>query len=142
MSYTFTTTTSYALNTHVILFTATHIYIKLSSTGQTVYSKDFSQSDLAFMCQGNDFCVGTLNDNGTFSKTVDFSNKDAGLFMEEQDDDNQFIGTDDTDDTAIYNRYAINDCPVRLSSHRNVVTIECPCEGGAPCANSCYTYGS
>lgn len=142
-NYTFTTASSYALNTHEVSFTKTTITIKLSSTGQTVYSKAYD-GGLAFMCSGDDFCVGTLNDNGVFTKTVDFGNKKAAMLVVESTGANMFIGTNDVTDQGVYNTYNINSCPVRLvnSSGGNVVTLECPCESASgPCSNSCYTYG-
>lgn len=140
-NYTFTTSTSYALKTHEVTFTSTKIRIKLTSTGQIVYEKSFS-SGLAFMCQNDDFCVGTLTDNGTFNKTVDFGNRNAKLWVEEQSGKNKCIGSDNESDTGIYHKYDLNQCPVRLKSSNNVVTIECPCQSeSGPCDHNCYTYG-
>lgn len=143
-NYTFTTASSYALGTHEVSFTKTTITIKLSSTGQTVYSKAYD-TGVAFMCSGDDFCVGTLNDNGVFSKTVDFVNRKAALLVQESTGANKFIGTNDVTDQGIYNRYDMNTCPVRLvnTTGGNAVTIECPCESASgACSNSCYTYGT
>ncbi|MBI1289589.1 MAG: hypothetical protein GC178_18665 [Flavobacteriales bacterium] len=143
-NYTFTTASSYALSTHEVSFTKTTITIKLTSTGQTVYSKAYD-GGLAFMCSGNDFCVGTLNDNGVFSKTVDFGNRQAAMWVEEASGANKFIGSNNVGDEGIYNNYVLNTCPVRLvnSTGGNYVTIECPCESSSgTCTNSCYSYGS
>lgn len=142
-NYTFTTASSYDLGTHQVTFTKTTITIKLTSTGQTVYTKTYGNG-LAFMCSGNDFCVGTLNDNGVFSNTVDYSNKKAKMWIKEISNANKFVGSNDADDQNICNTYVINTCPVRLvnSTGGNVVTMECPCESASgPCSNSCYTYG-
>jgi hypothetical protein len=141
-TYTFTTLSSYALGTHTVTFTKSTITIKLTSTGQKVYEGKFSNAPIAFMCSGNDFCIGTLNDNGTFSHTVDFTNRRAAIWLIEQNNNNKFIGSENETDPGVYNKYAVNECPVRLSSNGTVVTMECPCESsGGPCGNSCYTYG-
>ncbi len=140
-NYTFTSSNCYALSTHVVSFTSTTITIKLSSTGQTVYEKDFS-GGLAIMCQKNSLCVGTLSDNGTFDKTIDFANKKAKIRLVERQDKNKLISSDNEENPGIYNKYNLNQCPVRLTSANGVVTIACPCESSSgPCGNNCYTYG-
>lgn len=141
-TYTFTSSSCYALSTHEVTFTSTKVKIVLTSTGQTVYHEAFTGAGKAFMCQSNDFCVGTLSDNGVFSKTVDFANTRAELWLVEQSGQNKFIGSDDESDPSVFNKYDLNQCPIRLVSKSNVVTIECPCESSSgPCDNDCYTYG-
>lgn len=142
-NYTFTTSSSYALSTHEVIFTSTTITVKLTSTGETVYTKSYGLG-VAFMCSSNDFCIGTLNDNGTFSKTVNYrSYKNAAMWLVEQSGQNKFIGSNDEVDANIYNKYDLNQCPVRLSESSGIVTIECPCESSSgPCDNACYTYGT
>jgi hypothetical protein len=141
-NYTFTTSSSYALSTHEVTFTQTTLIIKLSSTGQTVYDKKYVDG-VAFLCSGDDFCVGTLSDNGVFTKIVDYANKKAKMWLVEQTGHNKFIGSDDEGDTGIYNKYDLNECPVRLvPGTGKEVQIECPCENcTGTCTHSCYTYG-
>lgn len=141
-NYTFTTSSSYPLSTHEITFSQTTLIIKLSSTGQTVYDKKYVNG-VAFMCQSDDFCVGTLNDNGVFTKLVDYTNKKAKMWLIEQTGQNKFIGSDDDSNTGIYNKYDLNQCPVRLvPGTGKQVLIECPCENpSGTCGNACYTYG-
>ena len=142
-NYTFTTVSSYSLDTHEVHFTRDTLTIKLTSTKQVVYSKSYGTAGLAFKCSANDFCIGTLNDNGTFNKTVDFRNyANAAMWLVEEDGQNVFIGTNDETDTGVYNQYDLNQCPVRLKEANDIVTIECPCASSSgPCGNSCYTYG-
>lgn len=141
-NYTFTTSSTYALSTHEVSFTSEKITIKLTSTGETVYTKTYD-SGLAFKCSGNDFCVGTLNDNGTFSNTVSYrSYPKAAMWLDENSGANAFIGSNDESDPGIYHKYDLNQCPVRLSESSDVVTIECPCQSSSGgCDNDCYTYG-
>ncbi|MFT6211496.1 MAG: hypothetical protein ACJATE_002132 [Bacteroidia bacterium] len=95
------------------------------------------------MCQNNDFCVGTLNDNGVFSKKIDFGNADAKIWLVENSGENTLIGSDSDTDPSIYNKYDLNQCPVRLKQGRgNSVKMECPCESASgTCNNGCYSYG-
>lgn len=141
-NYTFTVASSYALSTHEVSFTDTTLIIKLSSTGQTVYSKAFD-GGLAFMCQSDDFCVGTLSDNGVFTNTVDMSGKSAVLKLIEATGQNKFIGSDNEGDPSIAHKYNLNQCPVRLVQGSGAdVELECPCENATgTCSNTCYTYG-
>lgn len=141
-NYTFTVASSYALSTHQVIFTDTTLIVKLSSTGQTVYSKTFD-GGLAFMCQSNDFCVGTLSDNGVFTNTVDMSGRHADLKLIESSGQNKFIGTNNDTDPGVAHKYDLNQCPVRLvQGSGSDVEIECPCESsGGLCGNSCYQYG-
>ena len=142
-NYTFTTTSSYALSTHEVSFTEDKLVIKLSSTGQTVYSGQY-RDGLAVMCLNNDFCVGTLSDNGVFTKTVDLAKKKAKIWLVENSNANKLIGSNDEDDAGIYNKFDLNQCPVRLVDSTNKeVKIECPCESSSgPCGHQCYTYGN
>lgn len=96
------------------------------------------------MCQNDDFCVGTLSDNGVFTKTVDFSNAKAKLWLEPKPGANMFIGSDNMDTPTIFNKYNLNQCPVRvMAGSRAKVELECPCESSSgTCANSCYSYGA
>lgn len=141
-NYTFTTSTSYALSTHQVSFNANTLTVKLSSTGQTVYSGNYS-SGLAFMCDGDDFCIGSLNDNGVFTKVIDMAKRNAELKLVEQTGANTFIGTNDANDSNITNKYNLNQCPVRLvDGPGKQVDIECPCESSSgTCTHTCYTYG-
>ena len=142
-NYTFTSSSCYALSTHEVILKSDSIAIKLSSTGQVVYSRNYS-SGVDIMCQGNDFCVGTLNDNGVFTETIDFANADAKIWLVENNNSNTLIGSDDEADTGIYHRYNLNQCPVRIKKGaRAAVKFECPCESSSgTCANSCYSYGT
>ena len=142
-NYTFTTTSCYPLSTHDVTFTSTKMIIKLTSTGEIVYQKKYDAGGLAIMCQSNDFCVGTLSDNGVFTKTIDFSDKKAKMWLVEQSGQNKFIGSDNEADPSIYNKYDLNECPVRIvGTTTDDVLLECPCQSsGGPCTNDCYTYG-
>ena len=142
-TYTFTTSSSYALSTHEVVFTNKKIKVILSSTKQVVYEKTYGTGGVAFMCSGNNFCIGTLADNGVFTNTVDFrNNTNAALWLVEQSGENVFIGTNDETDENIYHKYDINQCPVRLKESSDVVTMECPCQNSSgTCTNDCYTYG-
>lgn len=142
-NYTFTASSSYALSTHEVIFTDSSLTIKLISTGQTVYSKSYSNG-IAFMCESNDFSVGTLADNGVFTKTIDLSDVKAKIWLTPSAGQNMLIGTDDEDNGNIYNNYNLNQCPVRIKpGARTAVKMECPCESASgTCANSCYSYGT
>jgi len=141
-NYTFTSYSCYALSTHQVSFTSSVLTIKLTSTGATVYSKSFSAGQ-AFMCQGNDFCIGTLSDNGTFVKTVDFNQPNARLWLVEKNNANQFIGSDNDADPGVSKNYDLNQCPIFIKDGgSNTVLIKCPCENSSgPCCHSCYTSG-
>lgn len=141
-NYTFTVASSYALSTHEVSFSATTITIKLTSTGQTVYTKTYGLG-VAFMCQSNDFCIGTLTDNGVFTKTIDMGLKAAEMKLVEASGQNKFIGTNDHDDPSVTHKYNLNQCPVRLvKGTKNDVEVECPCQSSSgPCGNDCYSIG-
>lgn len=141
-NYTFTSSSCYSLSTHQVTFTANRINIILTSTGQRVYSALYG-SGLAFMCQGDDFCIGTLTDNGVFSKTIDYNKPNAKMWLVEATGQNVFIGANDETDSGTYHKYDLNQCPVRLvSTSATEVQIECPCDSASgPCGNTCYTYG-
>ncbi len=137
-NYTFTASSCYALNTHDVKFTATNVIIKLTSTGQVVYDQKYD-TGLSIMCDKDDFCVGTLADNGTFKNTVDFNDPNAVLRLVEKKEANTFIGSTNETNDEIY-KYVLNQCPVRLLESNKIVTIECPCESAiGPCKNQCYT---
>jgi hypothetical protein len=139
-SYTFTPSSAYALNTHEVTFTKDRLRIKLTSTGLFVYDEDYSNG-IAFRCDGNNFEVGTLNATQVFVKQVSFSSRKAKLWIVEQNNANEFIGTNDMGDTSIYNIYNINECPVLIAKNgTNITEIKCPCDG-TPCTNGCYQYG-
>lgn len=142
-NYTFTSSSCYDLATHEVSFTDKLITIKLSATGKTVYTKAYG-TGLAFMCQGNDFCVGRLTDNGVFSKTIDLDLSNANLWIEEKNNANHFIGSDNDSDPVVSHSYNLNQCPVRLiDGPSKKVDIECPCESSSgPCDNACYKYGN
>ncbi|MCF8277006.1 MAG: hypothetical protein K9J17_09740 [Flavobacteriales bacterium] len=141
-NYTFTKSSSYALNTHSVSFTNSTITVKLSSTGTTVFTKTYG-TGVAFMCQKDNFCIGTLSDNGVFTKVIDFDGVDPVLKLIKKTDSNRFVGSDNETDPGVQNTYNINKCPVRLvDGSGNTVKIECPCESSSgPCGNNCYTYG-
>ena len=141
-NYTFTSSSCYALSTHEVTFKATSIVIKLSSTGQTVYSKSYSNG-VDIMCQGNDFCVGTLNDNGVFTETIDYANADAKIWLVENSNANMLIGSNDDTNPSVSHKYDLNQCPVRIKQgSRTGVKLECPCESSSgTCNNACYSYG-
>jgi len=140
-TYTFSASTCYALSTHEVSFTGTKITVKLTSTGETVYEKDFS-AGLAIMCQNDDFCVGSLTHGGIFTETVDFANRRAKLWLVEQSCQNKFLGSDDENDPNITHKYDLNQCPVQLSASGGVVSLVCPCQNASGlCENDCYTYG-
>ncbi len=142
-NYTFTTISSYSLSTHDVYFRRDTLKVKHISTKQIVYSGSYGTGGLAFKCSSNDFCIGTLNDNGTFNNTVDFRNyADAAMWLEEASGANVFIGSNDEADSEIYHQYNLNQCPVRLKESNDIVTMECPCDSASgPCENDCYTYG-
>ncbi len=139
MAYTFTPAESFALGTHTVEITSTRLKVKLSSTGQVVFDKSYANG-LAFRCNGNNFEIGTLTADNYMTKTVDMSLSGAKLWVEEKTDANKFIGSNDSDDTGIYNIYNLNQCPVLLSKVLSDAVMKCPCEG-TPCGNTCYQYG-
>lgn len=140
-NYTFTSTACFDIGTHTFTFSSKELTITLNSTGAVVYQQDFSRG-LALMCKKKDLCVGTLTDNGTFSRKVDFNKPKAKMWFKPNDGVNTFWGADNYDDPSIYNKYALDKCPIRLSSTKKVVTIECPCDSDSgPCSNDCYSYG-
>jgi len=141
-NYTFTSSSCYALSTHDIILKSDSIVIKLSSTNQIVYTKLYSNG-VDVMCSGDDFCVGTLNENGVFSETINFANADAKIWLVETSGENTLIGSNDETDAGIYHKYDLNQCPVRLKKGpRNSVKLECPCESASgTCDNGCYSYG-
>jgi len=138
-SYTFTPSSAYALNTHEVTFTKDRLKIKLISSGQFVYDEDYSNG-IDFRCDGNIFQIGTLNASQVFVKQVSIGFRKAGLWIQQQSNNNKFIGTNDLSDTSIYNIYNINQCPVRLAKNGSLAEIKCPCDGD-PCTNGCYQYG-
>lgn len=139
-SYTFTPSSTYALNTHEVTFTKDRIKIKLTSSGVFVYDQDYTNG-IAFRCDGNDFQIGTLNASNVFIKQVNMGNRKAGLVLQEVSNANKFIGSDDMADDSIYHIYNVNQCPVVLAKNgTNITEIKCPCEG-TPCVNGCYQYG-
>jgi len=142
-NYTFTSSSCYALSTHEVIFKSDKLIIKLSSTGQTVYSKSYSNG-IDVMCQGDDFCVGTLNDNGVFTETVNYTNTDAKIWLIESSGANELIGSNDDSNPSVYHRYNLNQCPVRIKQDsRTAVKLECPCESASgSCGNGCYSYGT
>ena len=144
-NYTFTASTCYSLSTHSVHFNSTTIIIKLTSTGQTVYSKIYGAKGIAFLVDSNDaFCVGSLADNGTFDVKIDFSGApNPKMWLVESSGANTFIGTDNDSDPVVFNQYNLNQCPVRLVAVTGGdVEIQCPCASKTgPCGNSCYTYG-
>ncbi|MCF8465453.1 MAG: hypothetical protein K9G41_11460 [Flavobacteriales bacterium] len=142
-NYTFTPTSCYALSTHEVSFSKTKLVIKLTSTGEVVFEKTYGSVGVAIMCQANDFCVGTLADNGVFTKTIDYANKKAKMWLVENSGQNKFIGSDNETDSNIYNKYILNDCPVRIvNGSSTTVVLECPCQSSSgTCSNDCYTYG-
>ena len=139
MAYTFTPSYTFALSTHEVIFTSSRIKVKLSSSGQYVLDKDYSDG-IAFRCDGNNFQVGTLTADNFLSKSVNMSLTNAKLWLEEKSNANKFIGSNDSADDSIYHIYNINQCPVLLSKDRNDAVMKCPCDG-APCTNGCYQYG-
>jgi len=140
MSYTFTPSSAYALNTHEVTFTKSRIKVKLTSSGVFVYDQDYTNG-IAFRCDGNNFEIGTLTASNVFIKQVNWDGRDPGLWLEEVSNANRFIGADDSTDSGIYNIYNINQCPVLIAKNGNDITdIKCPCDT-KPCTNGCYQYG-
>jgi hypothetical protein len=138
--YTFTPSTAYALGTHEVFITDDRLRIKLTYTGMFVYDEDYSNG-IAFRCVNNSFEVGSIYASQVFTKQVDMDLRPAGLWIREQNNVTEFIGSNDRGDTSIYNIYNINKCPVQISkSGTNITEIKCPCDG-TPCTNSCYRYG-
>lgn len=144
-TYTFTSSVCYPLSTHEVSFTKDKITIKLTATGTVVYSKTYGSAGIAFICQGNNFCIGTLTANAVFVKKIDYGNKKAKMWVDEKNNANQFIGSDDESDPSVFHKYNLNRCPVRLkenAGNSDMVDVECPCDSSSgPCNNSCYTYG-
>lgn len=140
-NYTFTASACFDIGTHTFKFTSTHVIISVTATGEVVFKKDFSDG-MAFMCKREDFCVGTLTDHGTFSRKVDFNQPKARMWFALNEGGNTFWGSDNYDDQSIYNKYALDLCPIRLTSKNKIVTIECPCDSdNGPCSNKCYSFG-
>jgi hypothetical protein len=140
-TYTFTPSSTYALNTHEVSFANDRIKVKLTSSGQTVYDENYSNG-IAFRCDGNDFQIGSLSASQVFIKQVDTGSRKAGLWLVENSGANRFIGSDDTDDSSIYNIYNLNQCPVVIAKNGSYTDIKCPCESeSGPCENKCYQYG-
>jgi hypothetical protein len=138
--YTFTPSSAYALGTHEVFITDDRLRIKLTYTGMFVYDQNYANG-IAFRCVNNSFEVGTLNASQVFTKQVDMDLRSAGLWIQEQNNANKFIGTVDTADQSVFNIYNINECPVLIAkSGTNITEIKCPCDG-TPCTNSCYQYG-
>lgn len=139
MAYTFTPSYTFALSTHEVIYTSTRLQVKLSSSGQLVFDKDYSKG-IAFRCDGNNFQVGTLTADHFLSYSVDLSLSNAQLWLEEKSNANKYIGSNDATDGSIYNIFNINQCPVLLSKSGSNAVMKCPCEG-SPCSNGCYQYG-
>lgn len=141
-TYTFTASHTFDLATHKILFDATKITVKLSSTGQTVHTSNYGRG-VAIMCTLNDFKIGSLTDNGVFTKEVNLALTDAKIWLKEQNNNNLFIGSNDETDNNIWHKYDLNRCPVRvINGPLQTVKFECPCDSASgPCENVCYTYG-
>ena len=140
-NYTFTPDSCYDLAKHDVTFTSTALIITLISTGQKVFQKSYGKA-LALMCSKDDLCVGKLVDNGVFSAKVDFNKPKAKIGLEKKPNANRVWGSENHDDPGVAHIYDLNQCPIRLSSSKDVVTIECPCETpGKPCTNKCYQYG-
>lgn len=141
-NYTFTASSCYSLSTHEVFLKSTSILIKLSSTGQTVYTKSYLNG-VDVMCQGDDFCIGTLNDNGVFTEIVNYTNADAKIWLVETSGANMLIGSNDEADPSVYHKFNLNQCPVRIKQgSRSTVKLECPCESATgTCSNNCYSYG-
>jgi hypothetical protein len=139
-SYTFTPNSSYALSTHEVSVTKSRLRVKLTSSGQFVYDQDYTNG-IAIRCTGNSFEIGTLNATSVFIKQVDFGTRTAGLWLEEVNNANRFIGSNDTSNPGIFHIYNINQCPVLIAkASESIVEMKCPCEG-TPCENECYQYG-
>ena len=140
-NYTFTSISGYAIRSHSFAFTSTEVTIRLISTGAVVFQKDFT-AGMAFMCKNGEFNVGTLEDDGIFSRKVDFNKPKAKLWFGQNSGGNTFWGSNNYDDPSVFNSYKLDDCPIRLSGSGNIVTMECPCESDSgTCDNSCYKYG-
>ena len=139
-TYTFTPSSAYALSTHEVIITKDRIRVKLTSSGQFVYDQDYTNG-IAFRCAGNNFEIGTLNASHVFIKQVDMGSRKAGLWVEEVNNANRFIGSNDTTNSGIFNIYNLNQCPVLLAkASADITEIKCPCQG-TPCTNGCYQYG-
>ena len=138
-TYTFTTSETFALATHEVIFTDSRIQIKLSSSGQLVFNKEYA-AGISFRCDANDFQIGTLSAINYLTKTVNLKATNAALFLEEKPSANKFIGTNDSSDESVYNIFNLNQCPVTLSRTGSSAILKCPCDG-APCSNGCYQYG-
>ncbi len=138
-TYTFTPSSSYDLATHKVSFTATRLRVMLTTTDHYVFNQDYTNG-IAFHCSGNNFQVGTLMAIKVIVKQVDFEYANAKLWVEEVNNANQFVGANDLTDSAIFNVYNLNQCPVEISKNAMLTQIKCPCDSG-PCANECYRYG-
>ena len=92
----------------------------------------------------DDFCVGSLSDNGTFDVKILFSSASSPkMWLVESSGANEFIGSNEDSNPSVFNQYDLNQCPVRLvETVAGDVDIQCPCENktGA-CGHTCYTYG-
>jgi hypothetical protein len=139
-SYTFTPTSTYALSTHEVKINKDRIKIRLTSSGQVVFDQDYTNG-IAFRCDGNNYQIGTLNASTVFVRQVNMGSRKAGLYLEEVNNANRFIGTDDMANDNIFHIYNLNQCPVLIAkASADITEIKCPCEG-TPCVNGCYQYG-
>ncbi len=84
-----------------------------------------------------------MADNGVFTKTVDYSEEKAKMWLVETSGRNKFIGSNDESDPGVAHTYNLNQCPVRLvKGTAKIVEIECPCQTpSGPCDHDCYNYG-
>ncbi len=140
-TYTFTVSVGFNLATHRVQFPTKRIKVTLSATGEVVYNEDYTNG-IAFRCQGNEFQIGTLSASQVFIEQVDLSKTTARLWIQEVNNDNLFVGSDNNNDPSVFNTYKINSCPVQVSASGNTAYMKCPCENASgPCGNSCYTYG-
>jgi hypothetical protein len=138
-TYTFTTSETFALATHEVIFTDSRVQVKLTSSGQLVFNKEYA-AGISFRCVANDFQIGTLSATNYLSKKVNLKAANAELWLEEKSGANKFIGTNDSSDESVYNIFNVNQCPVTLSRSESSAIMKCPCDG-VPCSNGCYQYG-
>ena len=100
-NYTFTASSCYALSTHQVKFTSTKLIIKLAATGQVVYDKAYGIG-LSVMCDNDDFCVGTLSENGVFKNDIDFNKPNAYIQLKVKASANTIVGSTNEGQSEIH----------------------------------------
>jgi len=122
---------SYPLSTHYVVFDQTNMYIKLKLNNSVV--KTIALGGVIDMrVNSGNIQTGTIVGlNGSFDRTIDFNEPNAGLLYDA--DAGKIIGTVDVGDNNITKHtYGItnNSCPLRVAKNiqTGIVTMTCPCD--------------